>query len=103
MSEATSLLASSWTILDQQFGVSFTVEGVTGTFKGIAENPMTGIALTIGGMVSAHSITLHFSRDVSFTPAPSGQKYTVNGRTFVSETAMQELGEWVVSLNSENR
>ncbi|TXH52743.1 MAG: hypothetical protein E6Q97_15100 [Desulfurellales bacterium] len=102
MSEATSLLASSWTILEQQFGVSFTVEGVTGTFSGIAENPITGIALTISGMVSAHTVSLHFARSVTFTPA-SGQRYTLNGKTFVAETATQEVSEWVVVLNSENR
>lgn len=102
MSEATSILSASWTLLEQQFGLSFTVEGVTGTFSGIAENPITGIALTIGGMVSAHAITLHFKRGVTFTPV-SGQRYTVNGKTFVAETSTQELGEWVVTLNSENR
>ena len=102
MSDATDLLNDGLSELLTQFGVSFTVEGVTGTFSGIAENPITGIALTISGMVSAHTVSLHFVRSVTFTPA-SGQRYTLNGKTFVAETATQEVSEWVVVLNSENR
>lgn len=102
MSEATDMLGDGLDLLLGQHGVSFTVSGVSGTFSGIAESPLQGSVLSVGGMREDASLSITFARDAGYTPS-SGDVVTAKGQTWAVVEVGNESASYVIRMEGRSQ
>lgn len=85
MNDFKNMVAAGFLEARNHFGVSFTVSGVTGTFKGVQRSTDELLPVAIGGMMQDYAGGLEYlSSEVTIT---NGGKVTIGSTTYRVEHA----------------
>ena len=96
------MLQGGLDLLMVQLGVTFTVDGVSGTFTGIAENPMQGSVLAVEGMREDASLSITFPKGTAYTPS-SGDIITAKGQTWAVKSVRDEVASYVLECQGRSQ
>lgn len=96
------MLSDGLDVLVEQVSSTFTVDGVVGTFSGIAESPLQGSVLQVEGMRESASLSITFARDLGYTPS-AGDVITCKGQTWVVRSVGNEIASYVIEMEGRSQ
>lgn len=96
------MLSSGLTLLLDQLGVTFTVDGVTGTFTGVAENPLQGSLLAVEGIREDASLSITFAKGTAYTPS-TGDIITAKGQNWVVKGVQDQVACYVIDCQGRSQ
>lgn len=101
MSEATDLLEAGEVELQGQFPNTFTVDGLSDTFRGLLDTANFAEELTTSGMRGTDSALLGFLKSSGYTPAV-GDEIEAAGVKWKVASRREGLVKWEVTLISDD-
>lgn len=101
MSEIRDALTEAETVLQEDLGDTFTIDGVTGTFPCVLDVGTFGDSLTPAGMRVEATATLSFLTSEDYTPE-AGDTITVDGNDWAVDSVQKTPVKWILALISKN-